>query len=137
MAAEYLEASWHIGDVIRKLRQESGLKLKQVAERAGINLSVIHKLEMRHTKEPERATLQKLAAVFGLTVRQLEDMVPASSIRWHIDPQSSTEVYLRPVPPAKPTPRKKHGAGPFRNGGGQAHDKKKTRAPKARARRIA
>lgn len=123
MAGEYVEAPWRIGDVIRKLRREAELSLEQLADRAGIpSYSTIFKLERGLTKEPKRSTLRKIAAVFGLTLRELEDLVPQQPVRFRLNPEPSTEVYLRPVT-EKPPERKKRGGEPFH--GSHAHDKRK------------
>lgn len=67
---------WHEGDVVRKLRTLAGWTLEEMSERSGVNLNVISRLELGVTKEAKRATLAKVAAVFGLTERQLVDCVP-------------------------------------------------------------
>ena len=64
--------SWHVGDVIRKLRDQEGLSATALARKAGVTQSVILGLE-RHGPEVEGATpaqwrvLDRIAAVFGLT----------------------------------------------------------------------
>ena len=69
---------WHEGDVVRKLRAIVGWKLKDLSAASGVDIQVIHRLEVGKTKEAERETLTRLAAAFGLTWRQLLDAVPAS-----------------------------------------------------------
>lgn len=79
------ESQWTIGDVVRKLRASAHLKLKELADRAGgMNISVIHNLETGRTKEAERETLNRIASTFGLTVRELEDLVPQQPVRWEL-----------------------------------------------------
>ena len=63
--------SWHVGDVIRKLRDQVGLTTTSLAQKAGVQRSVVLSLE---TQGPEiegitpsqwRA-LDRIAAVLGL-----------------------------------------------------------------------
>ena len=67
-----LVRSWHVGDVIRKLREQHGHTATALASKAGIKRSVLLNLE-RHGPEVEGTTpeqwqvLDRLAAVFGLT----------------------------------------------------------------------
>jgi transcriptional regulator with XRE-family HTH domain len=68
---------WHEGDVIRKLRQAVGWTLGDLHRVSGVDMGVIHRLEIGRTKEPKRGTLVRIAAAFGLTDRQLLDAVPA------------------------------------------------------------
>ena len=64
--------SWHIGDVIRKLREQHGLTATSLAQKAGVQRSVVLSLE-RQGPEIEGITpsqwraLDRVAAVFGLT----------------------------------------------------------------------
>lgn len=73
---------WTVGDVIRKLRVEAGWTLEPLAKAIGSNVTVISRIELGKTREPKRATLQKIAGAFGLTARDLEDMVPAGVVRF-------------------------------------------------------
>jgi len=75
------EVAWHEGDVVRKLRAAAGWTLNDLETRSGVGFAVIHKLESGRTKEAKRATLEKLAAAFGLTARDLLDLVPSTPIR--------------------------------------------------------
>lgn len=78
------EAAWHLGDVIRKLRAAADLTLHELADQSGVNISVIHDLEIGRTKEAKRATLDKLASAFSLTARELEDLIPSQPVRFDI-----------------------------------------------------
>jgi transcriptional regulator with XRE-family HTH domain len=55
---------------LRALRQKAGLTQAQLAERAGMHLHGISKLE-QGDREPSLATAAKLAAALGLTVDDL------------------------------------------------------------------
>lgn len=76
------ERPWTVGDVIRKLRVEAGWTLEPLARAIGSNVTVISRIELGKTREPKRATLQKIASAFGLTARDLEDMVPPGTVRF-------------------------------------------------------
>lgn len=67
---------WRDGDVIRRLRMAAGWKLKDLAAASGVDVQVIHRIEVGLTKEPKRVTLERIARAFGLTDRQLMDAVP-------------------------------------------------------------
>jgi transcriptional regulator with XRE-family HTH domain len=89
---------WREGDVIRRLRTAAGWKLKHLAAASGVDLQVIHRLEIGKTKEAKRATLMKIAGAFGLTDRQLIDAIPKA-----ID----LPVMLADVPRPLVAPRKR------------------------------
>ena len=63
--------SWHVGDVIRKMREQDGLTATSLASKAGVKRSVLLRLE-RHGPEVEGMTrhqwqvLDRLAAALGL-----------------------------------------------------------------------
>src|SRR4051794_12561325 len=70
---------WREGDVIRRLRMAAGWRLRDLAEASGVDIQVIHRLEIGKTKEAKRGTLTKIAGAFGLSDRQLLDAVPAGA----------------------------------------------------------
>jgi len=72
--------AWHLGDVIRKLRDLAGWNLEQLSAASGIHHQVIHRIERGRTVEPKRRTVQQIALAFGLTERQLQDVTPAPSL---------------------------------------------------------
>jgi transcriptional regulator with XRE-family HTH domain len=53
-----------VGNKIKKLRQEQGLSLNQIAERAGVSVTTVHKLE-RSEMTPTITVLMKIADAFG------------------------------------------------------------------------
>jgi transcriptional regulator with XRE-family HTH domain len=59
---------------LRELRQERGLRLKDVSETAGISIPYLSDLERGRTN-PSLETLQTLAAAYGLTVHDLLEPV--------------------------------------------------------------
>jgi len=74
--APFMLIEWHEGDVIRRLRRAAGWKLEDLKQASGVDVQVIHRIEMGITKEPKRDTLRKIARAFGLTDRQLLDAIP-------------------------------------------------------------
>ena len=63
--------SWHVGDVIRKLREQEGLTATSLARQAGVKRAVVLKLERRGPEVEgiaphEWEVLDRLAAVLGL-----------------------------------------------------------------------
>jgi Predicted transcriptional regulator with C-terminal CBS domains len=83
--------SWHEGDVIRKARTLLGWTLEDLAERSGVNFSVINRIELGKTKEPKRATLAKIARAFGWTPRQILEAVPAQGFAIDLSIRKRTE----------------------------------------------
>ncbi len=61
-----------MGIRLRKIRDQKGLSLRQLAEKAGIDFSTIHRIEQR-IESPRFATLEKLAKALGVKVRDLID----------------------------------------------------------------
>ena len=64
--------SWHVGDVIRKLREQHGLTATSLARKAGVQRSVVLSLERQGPEiegitPPQWRALDRVAAVFGLT----------------------------------------------------------------------
>ena len=57
---------------IREVRGKSGLSLRQLAEKAGVDFSTIHRIE-QGGESPRFATLEKLAKALGISVRDLID----------------------------------------------------------------
>jgi transcriptional regulator with XRE-family HTH domain len=56
-----------VGPKIRRLRQQKGLSLKQLAERSGVSAAAIHKIE-RNNMVPTIATLMRLAGALNRSV---------------------------------------------------------------------
>lgn len=61
---------FHIGHVIRQLRQDRGWGEEEVSTRAGINVMTLSRLESLKV-DPRLSTLQKIAGVFDLKIEQL------------------------------------------------------------------
>jgi transcriptional regulator with XRE-family HTH domain len=61
---------FHLGDVIRKLRNERGLNLVQLSKLAGVNKATISEIE-RGEANPRADTLTKIAVALGVTSAQM------------------------------------------------------------------
>lgn len=75
------DVAWHEGDVVRKLRIAAGLTLEQLAALSSLSFTTIAAMEIGKTREPKRETIAKLALAFGLSERELRDMVPQQAVR--------------------------------------------------------
>lgn len=99
------EVPWTEGDLVRKLRSAADWRLEDLAERSGVSTTSIHDLEIGRTKEAKRETREKLAAAFGLTLRQFEDLVPKDPVRLDVPAPAK-----RPGEGSVPTTRRRQGA---------------------------
>jgi transcriptional regulator with XRE-family HTH domain len=61
-----------IGRNIAKLRQAKGLKQKQLAEKAGISVSYLSRIEEGSCPQPHIKTLSRIAFALGLGINELE-----------------------------------------------------------------
>jgi transcriptional regulator with XRE-family HTH domain len=64
------EQTW-LGQNIASLRQHTYLTQRQLAEKAGISLGLLQKLEEGWTDNPRLSTLRRLAAALGVSISQL------------------------------------------------------------------
>jgi transcriptional regulator with XRE-family HTH domain len=63
---------------IRALREASGLSQQEVAERGGLSLSLVSKLEQGKKGDPRASSLLALSAALGVKPGQLlDDLFPA------------------------------------------------------------
>jgi transcriptional regulator with XRE-family HTH domain len=61
---------WTLGDVVRKVRLSRGWKQKDLARAAGLNVSVVNRLEKTPDKS-ERATIESVAKALKIPLSQL------------------------------------------------------------------
>lgn len=87
---------WHVGDVVRRLREDRDWKQAVLAEKAGVHLATVVRVESG--EDTKSRTIDKIARAFGLNVSQLYGLVPSSQ-----EP---------PLPQREPRP-----ADSFRHGG--------------------
>lgn len=64
------EVTMQLHERLRELRNERGLRLKDIAENAGISVPYLSDLERGRTN-PSLETLQTLAGAYGITVHDL------------------------------------------------------------------
>ena len=62
---------------LRRLRGRAGLSQRQLAVRAGLNVTTIVKLETGRTTTPQAATIGALAKAFGISFEELWDLLQA------------------------------------------------------------
>ncbi len=68
-----------------------GWTLEDLAERSGVNFTVINRIELGKTKEPKRATLAKIARAFGWSPRQIFEAVPVQGFAIDLSIRKRTE----------------------------------------------
>jgi len=74
-----MKLTWHLGDVVRKLRRERGWTSQQdFASQAGIDLATIASLEQHGAGASTQETIRKIAAALDLTERDLYGYVPVT-----------------------------------------------------------
>jgi transcriptional regulator with XRE-family HTH domain len=62
----------HIGERLRRLREQRALRQEDLAELAGIGKNTVNRLEKNYT-EPHMTTIRKLAAALDVEPRDLLD----------------------------------------------------------------
>jgi transcriptional regulator with XRE-family HTH domain len=62
----------HIGERLRRLREQRALRQEDLARLAGIGKNTVNRLEKNHT-EPHMTTIRKLADALGVEPRELLD----------------------------------------------------------------
>ena len=67
-----LQTVVHIGDTLRKLRDEKFLSQRELARAAGVSPTTVFKLEANQT-EPHPRTIRKLAEALGVEPSKLVD----------------------------------------------------------------
>jgi transcriptional regulator with XRE-family HTH domain len=74
---------WHVGDVVRKLREERGWTQEELAEKAGIGRQAVVKVEHDNAGQ-RKGNLAKVAKALGSSEPELYGMVPRRTV---IEPQ--------------------------------------------------
>jgi transcriptional regulator with XRE-family HTH domain len=62
----------HIGERLRRLREQRALRQEDLAELAGVGKNTVNRLEKNHT-EPHMTTIRKLADALDVEPRELMD----------------------------------------------------------------
>jgi transcriptional regulator with XRE-family HTH domain len=66
------------GEILRRLRKSAGLLQRQVAEKAGMDPSVLSRLETGQYRPPDRSTVLGLARAMNLSLHQTDDLLAAA-----------------------------------------------------------
>lgn len=71
--------AWTLADVVIKLREDRDWTQRELAKKAGVGDSTVARLEQGEEMKDE--SLRKVAAAFGLTRADLDDLVPPAATR--------------------------------------------------------
>ena len=71
------------GDTIKKLRETNSLTLREVAEKLGIDTSMLGKIE-KNTRTPTLQIIQKIAQIFNVSDKELRINYLSDMIVYHI-----------------------------------------------------
>jgi transcriptional regulator with XRE-family HTH domain len=82
---------WHIGDVVRKVREARGLSRKELADLADIRQNTLGELE-RNVSNYERETLNKVAIALQITVEALHAAVPNPQLPSTLSPDDAETI---------------------------------------------
>jgi transcriptional regulator with XRE-family HTH domain len=66
------------GGAVRRLRQEAGISLNELARRAGVDPAYVHRIESRKTQRPplpRRAVVVAIGAALGCTRAQTDQLL--------------------------------------------------------------
>ena len=94
----------HLGDRLAKLRRLAGLTQEQVAERSGVSVDVIRKLEQHRKHSARLPTLHALARGLGTEVTALLGDPPAVASNGAPDPPALVELRRAVMPSLVPKP---------------------------------
>lgn len=56
--------------MLKDVRERKGLTLREIAEKSGVSIQMIHKIE--HGYKPKRVTLGKLAQALEVEIEEIE-----------------------------------------------------------------
>lgn len=102
MATATTSDGTHLGDRLARLRRLSGLTQEQVADRAGISVDVVRKLEQRRKHSARLPTLHALAKGLGVEVTTLLGDPPAIAASTVQDPPALVELRRAVMPSLVP-----------------------------------
>jgi transcriptional regulator with XRE-family HTH domain len=94
--------SAHLGDRVAKLRRLSGLTQEQVADRAGVSVDVVRKLEQHRKHAARLPTLHALAGALGVELTTLIGDPPAIAGTGVQDPPALIELRRAVMPSLVP-----------------------------------
>jgi transcriptional regulator with XRE-family HTH domain len=83
------------GERLRQLREEKGLSMRQLAERSGVDVGVVSRVERGQYKPPKIGTIEKLARALDLSEAEKEELLRLSG---RLEPESTgTELSVARV----------------------------------------
>jgi transcriptional regulator with XRE-family HTH domain len=85
-----IEVRFTLGDVVRKLREQQHLTLRQLAAKADVNFTAIGRLENEPHRSEQR-TIERVAAALGTTT--LELFAAANVVRLNSEQQELLDVF--------------------------------------------
>lgn len=96
---EFAVLVWHIGDVVRKMREayvdkatgHCGLSQRELADRAGIRPNTLGDLE-RNVSNFSRETLHKVTLALNITIEGLYAQLPGVSLPVTTDPVDAETI---------------------------------------------
>jgi transcriptional regulator with XRE-family HTH domain len=94
----------HLGDRLSRLRRMAGLTQEQVAERSGVSVDVIRKLEQRRKHSARLPTLHAIAKGLGVEVTTLLGDPPGIASNGAPDPPALVELRRAVMPSLVPKP---------------------------------
>lgn len=104
-----MDLSWHVGDVIRKLREGREWKQEVLSQKAEVSLATVVRVE--DGRETKSETIRKISSAFNLTVAQLYALIPTekdSQRAPSAGPPFSDRRALDVGPPPDVEDRRKH-----------------------------
>jgi transcriptional regulator with XRE-family HTH domain len=102
MADQPAGTDGHLGDRLAKLRRLAGLTQEQVAERSGVSVDVIRKLEQHRKHSARLPTLHALAKGLGVEVTTMLGDPPAIAANGVSDPPALVELRRAIMPSLVP-----------------------------------
>jgi len=84
--------TWTIGDLISKLMDELELTQQELADQVGISANTLGKIIRGDTKEPDKSTLDKIAAALQRNTPELWTMVDTLNGRVPLPPPNVVQM---------------------------------------------
>ena len=111
-ASETVILAWRLGQDVRELRRQKGWSLGQLAEKSGIDKSVLSRIERGETLRPHLPTLQALGDAFDIDIKILDgqDIHKTSATSWTAVSFEEAIQILETIYQSAENPRIKHQA---------------------------
>lgn len=87
-----MDVGWHVGDVVRKLREKKRWNQQRLAQIAKINKATIVRVE-ENAAGIRMDTYQAIAKAFDLSLGQLFSMIPGQEVQRTAPPASSGATF--------------------------------------------